>query len=53
MPPPRTLIGPSLPAPLRVCGFVEGSAARGHGLLSGWLKAASVFAYQITYDGKD
>lgn len=31
-----------------LCGFVEGSIARGRGLLRGWLKAASLFAYQIT-----
>lgn len=30
------------------CGFVEGSVARAHGLLWGWLNAASLFAYQIT-----
>lgn len=34
------------------CGLVEGSVARGHGLLSGWLKAASLFAYQISCDWK-
>lgn len=34
------------------CGSIEGSVARGHGLLSGWFKTASLFAYQIAYDGK-
>lgn len=31
-----------------LCGFVERSVARAHGLLWGWLKAASLFAYQMT-----
>ena len=33
---------------VRLCGFVERSVARAHGLLWGWLKAASLFAYQMT-----
>ncbi len=27
-----------------LCGLVEGSVARAHGLLGGWLKAVGVFA---------
>lgn len=41
-------VGPSITVYDCVCGFVEGSIARAHGLPWGWLKAACLFAYQIS-----
>lgn len=40
---------PGLPLTVRVrfCGIIEGSVARAHGLHWGWLKALTLFAYQM------